>query len=307
MTAADRYASPAAFRRALTDKLKDATRHSQWTLQQLQRQVAYDRLLERLYLIDDGWIVKGAMALLARDLGVRGSLDIDVYRAVTQEVAEADVWRAAAADVGDWFRFEIGPPIPIGNNSIRLPVDAIIGATTWAGFHIDLSGTDLRMTGHPEDVPPIARGIIPEVEQRGYRAYPLVDHVADKVAATYERHGEMGNPSTRYRDLVDLVAIVRGGSVEATAQMTALRSEFERRGLMLPESFDVPDRLLWERGYAAEAQRSLLETAQTLDEALAVVRPFLDPLFQGRAAGAWSSAEQRWTEPPPHSGSDLTR
>jgi hypothetical protein len=131
MTAADRYNSPAAFRRALTDKLRNAARHSQWNLQQLQRQVAYDRLLERLYAINDGWIVKGATALVARDLGVRGSLDIDVYLTVAQEVAEADVRQAAAAEVGDWFRFEIGPRTPIGNSSIRLPVDAIIGATTW--------------------------------------------------------------------------------------------------------------------------------------------------------------------------------
>jgi hypothetical protein len=49
-----------------------------WTLQQLRRQVAYDRLLERLYLVDEGWIIKGATALLARDLGVRGSLDVEV-------------------------------------------------------------------------------------------------------------------------------------------------------------------------------------------------------------------------------------
>lgn len=40
----------------------------------IQRQVAYDRLIERLYLIDDGWIVKGATALLAREIGVRGSI-----------------------------------------------------------------------------------------------------------------------------------------------------------------------------------------------------------------------------------------
>lgn len=295
MTAADRYNSPAAFRRALTDKLKNAARHSQWTLQQLQRQVAYDRLLERLYVINDDWIVKGATALLARDIGVRGSLDIDVYSAVAQEVAEADVRMAAATDLGDWFRFEIGPPTPIGNNSIRLPVDAIIGATTWAAFHVDLSGPDIRMTGRPDDVPPVARGLIPEVEQRGYRAYPLADHVADKVAATYEQHGEGRNPSTRYRDLVDLVAIALGASVEADAQVTALRSEFERRGLVLPQSFDVPDRSLWGRGYAAEARRSLLDIATTLDEALAIVQPFLDPLFDGQAAGAWSSADLRWT------------
>src|SRR5438132_4554859 len=109
MTAGNRYRTPAAFRRALTDKIKEAANRSRWTLPQLQRQVAYDRLLERLYLIDDGWIVKGATALLARDLGVRGSLDIDVYRAVTQPIAEADARRAAALDIGDWFRFEIGP------------------------------------------------------------------------------------------------------------------------------------------------------------------------------------------------------
>jgi hypothetical protein len=29
--------------------------------------MAYDRLLERLYLVDEGWIIKGATALLARD------------------------------------------------------------------------------------------------------------------------------------------------------------------------------------------------------------------------------------------------
>lgn len=294
MTAHDRYSTPVAFRRALRDTLKETAKYSQWTLPQLQRQVAYDRLLERLYLIDDGWIVKGATALLARDLGVRGSLDVDVYRAVTQEVAEADVRRAAAADIGDWFRFEIGAPTPIGRNSVRLPVNSVIGATTWVAFHVDLSGTGLRMTGHPEDVPPVARGIIPEVEQRGYRAYPLVDHIGDKVAATYQRHGKVGNPSTRYRDLVDLVAIVRGASVEAEAQLIALRSEFERRDLTLPESFDVPDRSLWERGYAAEVRRSLLKRVGTLDDALSIVRSFLDPLFQGRSAGVWNPAEQRW-------------
>jgi hypothetical protein len=297
MSASDLYTTPAAFRRALTDKLKEAASASPWAFSQLQRQVAYDRLLERLYVVDDGWIVKGATALLARELGVRGSLDVDVYRAVAQEIAEADIRRAAALDIGDWFRFEIGQATPIANNSIRVPVNAIIGTTTWTAFHIDLSGTDLRMTGQPENVPPVARGIIPEVEQRGYRAYPLVDHVADKVAATYERYGKMGNPSTRYRDLVDLVAIVRGASIKADAQSTALRSEFERRGIALPGSFDVPDRTLWEAGYAAEAKRSLLEAAQTLDEALAVVRPFLDPLLQGRANGVWGK-QQRWSDQP---------
>lgn len=61
--AAKGYASPAAFRRALTDKLGAIAQGGKWSLPQLQRQIVYDRLLERLYAVDEGWVVKGATAL----------------------------------------------------------------------------------------------------------------------------------------------------------------------------------------------------------------------------------------------------
>lgn len=294
MTAEERYGTPFAFRAALTNRVAHAAKESRWSVQQLQRQVAYDRLLERLYLVDDGWVVKGATALLARDLGMRGSLDIDVYRAVGREAAEADLRRAASLDVGDWFRFEIGMA-SASDKALTFPVRAVIGLTTWVEFQVDLVGTDLRMTGQPDDVPPLARGVIPEVEQHGYKAYPLVDHVADKVAAAYERYGPQQNPSTRYRDLVDLVSIVVGASVAAYVQRKALISEFVRRGLQLPTRFDVPDRALWETGYGREARRSLLSIGHTLDEALGVVRPFIDPLLEGTATGWWDRDQRRWS------------
>lgn len=294
MTAEERYSTPAAFRAALTDRVAQAARESPWSVQQLQRQVAYDRLLERLYLVDDSWVVKGATALLARDLGVRGSLDIDVYRGAGREVAEADLREAASLDVGDWFRFEIGTP-SASDKALTFPVRAVIGLTTWVEFRVDLVGTDLRMTAQPDDVPPLARGVIPEVQHRGYKAYPLVDHIADKVAATYERYGPQHNPSTRYRDLVDLVSIVVGASVAAKAQREALVSEFQRRGLQLPTHFDVPDRGMWDTGYGREARRSLLRVGQTLEEALAVVRPFINPLLVGTAAGSWDPERRRWS------------
>jgi hypothetical protein len=178
------------------------------------------------------------------------------YLETEREAAETTLRRAAGFDAGDWFSFEIGGRNPASNNAVRLAVDGRIGTTTWLAFHVDLVGTGIRMTGQPEEVPPLAHGVIPEVEQHGYRAYPLADHVADKIAATYEEHGETRRPSTRYRDLVDLVAIVNGASVSAEAQSCALRSEFDRRGLTVPEHFDVPDPALWARGYAAEARRS---------------------------------------------------
>ncbi|HUZ38086.1 MAG TPA: nucleotidyl transferase AbiEii/AbiGii toxin family protein [Streptosporangiaceae bacterium] len=167
------YATPAAFRRALTDKLKALASASRWPLPQLQRQIAYDRLLERLYLADDQWIVKGATALLARDLGVRATIDVDLYRPQAGQSAEAQLRAAVQRDIGDWFRFEIGParPVTAGTTS-RLPVTAIVGATVWVSFHVDLAGEDLRMTGPPDDVPPLARVLMPGIQQHGYRAYP---------------------------------------------------------------------------------------------------------------------------------------
>lgn len=290
------YGSPAAFRRALTDKLREMAKTGRWSLPQLQRQIAYDRLLERLYLVDDGWIVKGATALLARDLGVRETIDVDLYRSTALEVAEAELRQAAQQDIGDWFRFEIGPrqTLTAGAVGVRLPVTAAVGVTVWCSFRVDLVGAEVHLTGQPERVPALARVAMPDLQQHGYVVYPLVDHIADKVAAILQTYGAGHVPSTRYKDLVDLVAIVSEASVKAAQQYDALRSEANRRGIDLPAAFSVPDRELWEKGYAAEAGRSLLDTALTLDDALAVVTPFLDPLLDGTAAGTWDPKTGRW-------------
>jgi hypothetical protein len=258
--------------------------------------MAYDRLLQRLYLMDHGWIVKGATALLARNLSARATIDIDILRLSASREAEAALREAASRDIGDWFRFEVGPSRPVADGGIatRLPITADVGETRWAEFHVDIVGPDVRMTGVPEDVPPLAAIDMPGLEQHGYRVYPLVDHIADKIAAMFERYGAARNPSTRFRDLVDLVAIVTGAPVRAEAQLRALKPQEERRGSAFPRRFDVPDRELWERGYAAEARRSVLPVARTLDEALDIVRPFVDPLLDGTASGWWNHQKGTW-------------
>jgi hypothetical protein len=248
-------------------------------------------------MVNDGWVVKGATALLARDIGVRGTVDVDIYREVASHIAETDLRNAASRDIGDWFRFEIGEPRALADaKGARLPVKAFVGNTVWSEFHVDLVGSDLRMTGEPENVPSLARVAMPDVTQSGYRAYPLTDHVADKVCATFETHGTTGQASARYKDLVDLVAIVMAASIEAIPQMAAIRSEAKRRSLRLPQEFMVPDRNLWEPGYQAAASRSILPSARTLDEALEIIRPFLNPLLQGIAVGTWDPRESRWAD-----------
>lgn len=244
------YTSPNAFRRALTDRLRAiAQPYGPWPLADLQRQFAYDRLLARLYINDSDWVVKGATALLAREIAARHTIDLDVYRATSRDQAEHDLRRAAAVDLSDWFVF---------------------------------------------DVPPLTSVSIPGLSRPGYRAYPLVDHIADKICAILETHGPTKQPSHRFKDLVDLVALARSVSVNATDQLHALKSEAERRNLILPVQFKVPDQTQWTRGYAAEARRAINAAAKTLEEAMAIVRPLLNPILDGTAVGTWSPKDAAW-------------
>ena len=196
-------------------------------------------------------------------------------------------------DAGDWFSFEVGTvrPVDVG---IRLPTTAHVGPTVWTQFHVDLVGTDLRMTGEPEHVPPLR---VSNARRRAARLSRLSASGPRRRQGRrhLHRYGEQRLVSTRYKDLIDLVSIARGASIAADRQRVALASESERRGVTLPARFDVPDRALWEPGYAAEAKRSVMPMPTTLDDALAVVGPFLDPLLDGTTMGTWQPDAGWWT------------
>jgi len=295
VTAGVRYKTPQAARTAVTDRLRAQAKESPWQLGDLQRQYAYDQLVERLYRLDEGWVIKGATALLARKVSVRHTIDIDVYRAGTIGEVERQVRDAAALELGDWMRFEVGASTRVqaaGAQAARLKMKAFIGTKVWAAFQVDLVADGILMTGEPDTVPPLTSIEILDQERTPWRAYPLVDHVADKVCAILERHD--GRPSTRFKDLVDLVAIAQRATVPAFVQMKALDKEAARRNLALPAAFDVPDRAIWTRGYKSEARRTVGLEAMELDDALAIVRKFLDPLLARQARGDWNHALRVW-------------
>ena len=296
MTAEGRYNTPDAARTAITDKLRAEAAKGPWKLSDLQRQYAYDQLVERLYRVDADWVIKGATALLARRVSVRHTVDIDVYRAGAITEVERRMRAAAALDIGDWMTFEVGPRSmtiqAAGAQGARVKVTSLIGTKIWAPFQIDMVAEGIEMTGIPDAVPPLTDVEILDQDRAHWQAYPLVDHVADKVCAILERHN--GHPSTRFKDLIDLVAITMRCTVPASLQMEALAKEATRRNLLLPTKFDVPDRTIWTAGYSAEARRTVGLTAITLDDALAVVRPFLDPLLEGVAADNWDPRNQAW-------------
>ena len=66
--------------------------------------------------------------------------------------------------------------------------------------------------------------------------------------------------------------------------MDALAKESRRRRLVLPDSFDLPDRAMWVRGYRSDAQSTAGLVTVELDDALAIMRGFL--------AGSWPESRR---------------
>jgi hypothetical protein len=301
VTAAFPYGSPAALRAALTDRLKKLAASSPFTMTDLQRQFAYDRLLARVFSAPDAerWVLKGAAALLARLDVARHSKDVDLSWQSTVDIDEAEyAFRAAAGrDVGDFFVFDVGPATPlVGDKGRRFAVVARLGGRPFAAFSADLVAGQ-SMTAAPEAVPPLVAVEIPGLLRVDYRAYPLVDHVADKVCACLETHMRAGGTvtaSSRYKDLVDLVLIARTQRPVAAELRRALLSETGRRGIGVPVEFVAPGPL-WPAGYEAKvAEVPGLGELGRFPAALALVKRMLDPVLVGTAVGQWDPERAAW-------------
>ncbi len=304
-TAHGSYASPQGLNRALTDLLRAHTRGRPGvTVDSLRRQFAYDRLLTRIFTGPDAtqWVLKGATAILARLSGdARHTRDIDLYRQDEDlPAAENSLRTAAATDAGDFFRFTLGlaQRITQDRHTLRVPVVAYLGLREFARFHVDLV-TDLTMTAPPDEVTPLVPVFIAGITSTTYRAYPVSDHIADKVCAMIEIHHRSDGqhqPSSRYHDLADLATFARTVAIDARALIRALRSEADRRGLQLPDRLSIPDPT-WGPGYARVARDNPRLADRDATQALRTAAALLDPVLTMTAVGTWDPARHSWTQP----------
>lgn len=120
------YQTARAFRAALEERLKRLARDQHTDLMRLRRQVAFDRLLARLFAQPDApWMLKGGYTFELRLGGrARATKDLDFsvpdfHRLIAsgaEPLAPAAIVRerlqdVAAADLGDGFVFRFGAPI----------------------------------------------------------------------------------------------------------------------------------------------------------------------------------------------------
>lgn len=266
------------------------------------------RLLARVFHADpDGWVLKGGQALLVRWPRARYSTDVDLLRVgaeATVDGAVADLLAAVSVDLEDHLRFEhhdTSRETAANRPSRKVRFQVMFGLRRLSVVSVDVVAAELHPAGRltvEQLAAPFAIDVSPWPE---IRMWPIEDHVADKVAAMYERHREQLIPSTRFKDLVDLVLIACNSAPDAVVTHRALHAEVRRRNaagthLVLPAAFTVPDPS-WATGYQAEAAKTeeLAAEHRTLAGVTPLAHAFVTPLLQERPpAGNWRLDRMAW-------------
>ena len=305
MTNVEGYSSGVAVWAAMTAHAKTSAKETGVPVEALIRQFVFARFLARVFHDPSSpWVLKGGTAVLARVHDARTTKDVDLLGELASLDAAEDALRAVVSrDLGDHFRFVItkidrtlggdGQP---GVNGCRVSVDAYCGVAKKTSFGVDLV-TGSLMTSSPDLVAdPVLhlRGI----EAPVMRLYPVVDHIADKVCATAATYGTDGDlPSSRVRDLADLVVLADSQDIDGSALTMAIHGEWTHRGLPGAPFFAPPP--TWERLYPPVA-RKVKACAHAIEfvEAASLVGAFLRPALEGTAEGwRWKVSERTWVPP----------
>lgn len=262
------YASVEAFRRALEVRLNTAAETDLIQINRLRRQVAFDRLLARLFRTDPApWVLKGGYALELRFRTARATVDIDLTVQRVAAATEADANQivrdmlqdAARLSLGDWFEYTIGPSMldldaaPYGGG--RFPVETRMDGRIFARFHLDAG---------------IGDAILQPVETIDCRDWLSFAGIAAPQVQTISREQQIAeklhaytlprsSTNSRVKDLVDLALLIGSGGLNQRQVADAVRITFERRRTHeLPLALVEPPRD-WERRFLRLAEECQLK------------------------------------------------
>lgn len=247
MSDKSKYATGAALRAALEERLKKIAKAEGTELQRLRRQVAFDRLLARLFdSANTQWVLKGGYAMELRFRVARATKDLDFTVRTSSPSSEDAVLdylqEAGQRDLNDFLSFRVGAPTldldgaPYGGS--RYPVDAMMAQRTFAKFHLDVGIGDIVLDPleHIQTrdwfgfagIPP---ALVPTIQRE--------QQFAEKLHAyTLPRAGAV---NSRVRDLVDMVLLIRSGALNTPLVVEAVRRTFDRRGThSIPTTLQSP-------------------------------------------------------------------
>lgn len=257
MDEAKPYKTAGAFRAALETRLQTRAREEKTDLQRLRRQVAFDRLLARLFskgpTAKYPWVLKGGYAMELRIQSARTTKDIDLTlfdgTALSKnpkerrEQVRAMLQESAAAGLPDYFEFRIGQPseelggAPEGGG--RYPVEARMDGREFARFHVDVGIGDEVI----EPLDAVAGKDWLDFGGIAAPSFPAISaeqQFAEKVHAYSLPRGARTN--TRTKDLVDLVLLIGIGKLDKIRVKTAIGDICETSHTPIPERTHGPTR-----------------------------------------------------------------
>ncbi len=244
------YSTPAAFRQALEKRLQQQAEAEDEDIMRLRRQVAFDRLLARIFTDEKcPWALKGGYALELRLKEARTTKDLDLTLQNSSGLPEGDVLASrlqsrlqglADRDVGDPFSFLVGKVMldidaaPYGG--ARFPVETRLANRVFIEFHVDIGVGDAVIK--PSDS-------IEGTDWLGFAgmAPPKIICISKEQQFAEKLHAySMPNrtrPNSRVKDLVDMALMLQRFPLDPVRVREAVGATFARRG-----SHVVPDNLL---------------------------------------------------------------
>lgn len=292
-----RYRDAAAFRQALEQRLKERAAGAGAHLARDRKRVAFDRLLARLVVVAaDRWLLKGGFALdLRLTERARATKDIDLDWRDGEDVLLDTLLDAAAHDAGDFFAFHIERASPLGDQlgvSHRFRVSASLAGREFETFLLDIGFLAIPTEKvEPLTTPDLlAFAGVPPVT---VPALPLEIQVAEKLHA-YTRTYADAQPSSRVKDLVDLVLISELANLDATTLRRAIQVTFSVRGTHpVPEVLPPPP-TDWSTPFGELAKTVGIRTDLVAGHTAAA--ELLDPILNSRLSnGTWSIEKRQWT------------
>lgn len=291
-----RYGSAQAFRQALEQRLKDAANGDDARLVSARRRILFYRLLARLVATaGDRWLLKGGLALdLRLPERARTTRDVDLdWQAPADQLLDAliDATRHDAGDFLDFLVEQAGTPPDRLGGSHRFRV-----VTDLAGRRFDSFQVDVGLRRQAIHAPVVLRTpdvlAFADVDPPSIATLPVEIQVAEKLHA-YTRTYDGDRPSTRVKDLVDLVLITELVPVDAGNLRDALESTFQERGSEPiprtvpgpPDGWRLPFREL------ADAVGAPADLVAAHAKAATLLAPVLEGTVK---RGRWNPSRQTW-------------
>lgn len=257
------YHSPAALLAALDHRLRVEADHRGIDINRLRRQVAFERLLDRLCGENGSehatWVLKGGLALEFRLVNqCRSTRDLDI--ATTRLVTDADELHGHLIDalandrVGDHFGFAVGLPKDLapdenGRPGWRFPIEARLAAKTFVKVRLDVVARAHEIAGAVERLTfPSALAFAGYPPSVTVPAIDIHQHAAEKFHALTRDYGD--RPNTRTKDLVDLVLLIERGLIEPGLLADRLHTVFAVRATHEIPAELPPPPAAWREDYA---------------------------------------------------------